>query len=287
MAQSKPDWIRAVYKPRAVAEVRALMARQSLHTVCDEADCPNLGACYGRRTATFMILGSLCTRDCRFCSVAHGVPAPPDPEEPRRLAETACALRLKHAVVTSVTRDDLADGGALQFAQTVRALREADPGMTVELLVPDFKGRAQSLDVVLAARPDVLNHNLETVRTLYPTVRPGADYARSLALLARAKQLCPEVRTKSGIMVGLGETERQVAGAMDDLRAVGCDILTVGQYLQPSARHLAVRAYVPPAQFARYRDMAEGKGFAHVVSGPLVRSSYRAEEALQEREAPL
>ncbi|MDR0671457.1 MAG: lipoyl synthase [Oscillospiraceae bacterium] len=285
MTQGKPAWIRSVYRPQAAAEVRALMARQSLHTVCDEANCPNLGACYGRQTATFMILGNLCTRDCRFCNVAHGAPAPPDPEEPRRLAETARTLRLRHVVVTSVTRDDLADGGASQFAATVCALRAADPDMTVELLVPDFGGRTRDLDIVLAAQPDVLNHNLETVRDMYAAVRPGADYARSLALLAHAKRRRPGVRTKSGLMVGLGETERQMAGAMDDLRAVGCDILTVGQYLRPSDRHLAVRTYVSPAQFERYRLMAEGKGFGHVVSGPLVRSSYRAEEALRGWEA--
>ncbi|MDR1158997.1 MAG: lipoyl synthase [Oscillospiraceae bacterium] len=285
MTQGKPDWIRSVYRPQATAEIRALMAQQGLHTVCDEANCPNLGACYGRRTATFMLLGNLCTRDCRFCNVVHGVPAPPDPEEPRRLAETARALQLRHVVVTSVTRDDLTDGGASQFAATVRALRAADPDITVELLVPDFGGQIRDLDTVLAARPDVLNHNLETVRALYSAVRPGADYARSLALLTHAKRHCPGVRTKSGLMVGLGETEQQMAEAMDDLRAAGCDILTVGQYLRPSERHLAVQAYVSPAQFEDYRRMAEDKGFAYVVSGPLVRSSYRAEEALRGQEA--
>ncbi len=261
----------------AVRRMEDLLDDLALRTVCQEARCPNLVECFGRGTATFMILGSVCTRGCRFCAVEHGQPMPLDPHEPERVAEAAVRLDLRHVVITSVTRDDLPDGGAAQFAETIRAVRRELPECTVEVLIPDFGGSCTALDRVLAAKPDVLNHNLETVPRLYPDVRPGADYRRSLGLLAYAKSRSRRLATKSGLMLGLGEGGLEVFRALRDLRAAQCDILTLGQYLQPTDRQLPIARYVSPGEFAGYRERAEEMGFRSVTAGPLVRSSYRAE----------
>lgn len=274
-----PSWIKRRFPPQEEWEkVQNLLRTLSLHTVCESARCPNLGECFRRGTATFLILGNVCTRNCRFCAVGKGIPQPPDPEEPWRVAEAALALNLKHVVVTSVTRDDLPDGGAGHFAATIVAIRRVLPQATVEVLVPDFRGSEEALDTVLSARPDVLNHNVETVPRLYPSVRPQADYERSLELLWRAKTKVPHLLTKSGLMVGLGETQKEVEDVLQDLRSVFCDIVTIGQYLRPSMHHLPVAAYIPPEVFAYYREYALRLGFSGVASGPFVRSSYRAEE---------
>jgi lipoic acid synthetase len=258
-----------------------LMRELDLHTVCEEARCPNLGECWNRGTATFMILGDVCTRACGFCAVKTGLPArPPDPEEARRVADAVARMRLRHAVITSVNRDDQRDGGASIFSAVVREIRARVPGCTVEVLIPDFKGDWSALEVVLAARPDILNHNTETVPRLYRTVRPGARFERSLELLRRSKQA--GLATKSGIMVGLGEDSDEVLEAIRAIRGAGTDILTVGQYLRPSLQHLPLRRYYTPEEFADLKAFARGLGYAHVESGPLVRSSYHAEEqALQ------
>jgi len=276
---SLPPWIRRRFPPQEEWErVERLLRSLSLHTVCESARCPNLGECFRRGTATFLILGDTCTRSCRFCAVKKGIPLPPDPEEPRRVAEAARTLSLHHVVVTSVTRDDLPDGGAEHFAKTIQAIRECLPQATVEVLVPDFQGSAEALEVVLAARPDVLNHNVETVPRLYSLVRPQADYARSLELLRRTRARYPGILVKSGLMVGLGETQKEVEAVLWDLKEAGCDVVTIGQYLRPTAWHLPVVAYVPPEVFAYYREYALRLGFRGVASGPFVRSSYRAEE---------
>ncbi|HUU42200.1 MAG TPA: lipoyl synthase, partial [Planctomycetota bacterium] len=255
--------------------VRSMLADLDLHTVCQSARCPNIHECFTRRTATFMILGSRCTRRCRFCAVTQGDPEPVDADEPARVAEAARRLGLAHVVVTSVTRDDLPDGGAAQFARTIRAVREST-GATVEVLTPDFRGDETSVRTVLDARPEVYNHNVETVPALYETVRPGADYDRSLALLARVRELDAGVFTKSGLMLGLGESTDEVLATLADLRAAGCDLLTLGQYLAPSKTHLAVTRFVPPEEFADLADKARAMGFAAVASGPFVRSSHDA-----------
>jgi lipoic acid synthetase len=248
-----------------------------LHTVCEEARCPNLGECWDRGTATFMILGDVCTRACGFCAVKTGLPGrPPDPEEPRRVAAAVARMGLRHAVITSVNRDDQRDGGAAIFAETIRQIREHVPGCAVEVLIPDFKGSWAALDVVLAARPDILNHNTETVPRLYRTVRPGARFERSLELLRRSKQ--QGLVTKSGIMVGLGEEWAEVLETIRLIRDAGTDVLTVGQYLRPSAEHLPLLRYYTPDEFAQIREFARGLGYGHVESGPLVRSSYHADE---------
>ncbi len=275
----KPPWIRAKAPTSPeVQRLKAILRAHRLHTVCEEASCPNLGECFGHGTATFMILGDVCTRRCPFCDVAHGRPAPPDPDEPRNLADTVAAMGLRYVVITSVDRDDLRDGGAAHFAACVRAVRARRPGIRVEILVPDFRGRLErALEALSEAPPDVLNHNLETVPRLYRTVRPGADYAHSLRLLERFKARHPDIPTKSGLMVGLGETLDEVEQVMRDLRAHGVDMLTVGQYLQPSVHHLPVARYVTPAEFARIAELGRALGFSHVASGPLVRSSYHAE----------
>lgn len=252
------------------------MARLRLHTVCESAACPNVGECWNQRTATFMILGNVCTRRCGFCAVSKGAPLEVDYDEPRRVAEAVAALGLDYAVITSVNRDDRKDGGALLFAMTIRAIRERVPHCKVEVLIPDFQGSQQALDIVLEAEPDVLNHNLETVRRLYRQVRLGARYERSLELLARAKQRKPHIPTKSGMMLGLGETRQEVLEALSDLRAHGVDIVTLGQYLRPSPKHLPVARFVPPEEFDEWKRLGETLGFAHVESGPLVRSSYHA-----------
>jgi lipoic acid synthetase len=253
-----------------------------LHTVCQEARCPNQWECYSRRTATFLILGARCTRNCRFCAVESGSPAPPDPGEPERVADAASSMALSYVVVTSVTRDDLPDGGAGVFARTVAALRQHLPGARVELLVPDFGGDPAALAAVVDAAPDVLNHNLETVPRLYPLVRPGADYARSLALLAEARRRAPALATKSGLMLGLGERAEEIEGALQDLRRVDCRMLTLGQYLQPTPAHLPVERFVTPEEFAAWQRRGLELGFERVASGPLVRSSYHARDLFEE-----
>lgn len=276
----KPSWIRA--KPQGGVEVQRLkrvVREQGLNTVCEEANCPNLGECFDNGTATFMILGDICTRRCPFCDVAHGKPRAVDPEEPTRLAETVRAMGLNYVVITSVDRDDLRDGGAQHFADVIRALRDTNPGLTVEILTPDFRGRAErALDILAAEPPDVFNHNLETVPELYRMARPGASYQGSLDLLAEMKRRCPEVPTKSGLMLGLGETDEQLMSELADMREHGVDMLTMGQYLQPSVHHLPVKRFVTPEHFVELGRQAEALGFTHVASGPMVRSSYHADQ---------
>ncbi len=276
----KPAWIR-VKAPVApeVQKLKGLLRRQGLHTVCEEASCPNLGECFQHGTATFMILGDVCTRRCPFCDVAHGRPDPIDTAEAQHLAETVLAMGLKYVVITSVDRDDLRDGGAGHFADCIGALRDTAPAVRVEVLVPDFRGRvARALELLVATPPDVFNHNLETVPRLYREARPGADYAGSLRLLADFKERCPSVPTKSGIMLGLGEERAEVEQVLGDLRQHGCDMVTIGQYLQPTRDHLPVSRYVPPEEFAELGEAARALGFANVASGPLVRSSYHADQ---------
>jgi lipoyl synthase len=275
----KPSWIRApaATSPR-VLELKRLLREQGLHTVCEEAACPNLGECFAGGTATFMILGALCTRRCPFCDVAHGRPLPPDAEEPARLAHTARSMSLRYVVVTSVDRDDLPDGGATHFAACIAALREAVPGIRIEVLTPDFKKReARALEVLAATPPDVFNHNLETVPRLYRSVRPGAVYAGSLRLLAGVAERLPGVPTKSGLMLGLGETLDEVREVMADLRTHQVTMLTLGQYLQPGRDYLPVQRFVHPDEFAELAEHARGLGFREVASGPMVRSSYHAD----------
>lgn len=275
----KPDWIRVrAGFGEEVLRVKQLLRRHGLHSVCEEAACPNLAECFGHGTATFMILGDLCTRRCPFCDVAHGRPQPPDPSEPEHLAQAVAKLRLRYVVITSVDRDDLRDGGAGHFAACIRALRAHCPDLRIEVLTPDFRGRMeQALDLLVADPPDVFNHNLETVPRLYRRVRPGADYGFSLDLLERFRQRLPDVPTKSGLMLGLGETLDEVRQVLRDLREHGCDMLTLGQYLQPSRDHLPVSRYVPPQEFEDLAGFARAIGFASVASAPLVRSSYHAD----------
>ncbi|MBI5041529.1 MAG: lipoyl synthase [Gammaproteobacteria bacterium] len=276
----KPAWIRA--KSPAHPEVQRLkqiLRDNRLHTVCEEASCPNLGECFAHGTATFMIMGDICTRRCPFCDVAHGRPDPLDAEEPKNLARTIQAMGLKYVVVTSVDRDDLRDGGAQHFVDCIQAIRELNPVTRIEVLVPDFRGRMErALDIFRAAPPNVFNHNLETVPRLYQKARPGADYAWSLELLKRFKAEHPNVPTKSGLMLGIGETLDEVAQVMRDLRAHDCNMLTLGQYLQPSLNHLPVERFVTPEEFARLGDTGNALGFTHVASGPMVRSSYHADQ---------
>ena len=273
----KPKWIRRRLPTGPEYEkIRAMLKDGKLHTVCQEAQCPNIWECFSDGTATFLILGSRCTRNYSFCAVAHGPDGPPDPEEPSRVAEAAAAMGLSYVVVTSVTRDDLKDGGAGQFAETIRRLKQVIPGVRVEVLIPDFAGDQEALATVLAARPDVLNHNIETVARLYPAVRPQAVYDRTLQLIRRAGEMAPDIPTKSGLMLGLGETEEEIRGTLKDLRGAGCRMLTLGQYLQPSKNHLEVARYVSPEEFSAWEKEAKKMGFAQVASGPLVRSSYHA-----------
>lgn len=277
-----PDWLRVkTGKAKLCGGTRALLAGHGLQTVCDNARCPNIGECYSSQTATFLIMGAACTRDCGFCAVSHACPAPLDPTEPERLARAALELGLEYVVVTSVTRDDLPDGGAGHFAATIRALRDAQIPR-VEVLIPDLQGSDMALQTVLAAAPLVLNHNVETVRRLCGLVRPQAGYDRSLQVLADTRRLAPAVLRKSGLMVGLGETDDEVRGLMGDLCEAGCQILTIGQYLRPSRRQLPVRRYVEPERFADYARWAQEIGIPHVLSGPFVRSSYRAAEVAAE-----
>jgi lipoic acid synthetase len=276
--QRKPAWIRVKAPNHPVYhETRALMREQRLTTVCEEAACPNIGECWSQRHATMMIMGETCTRACSFCNVATGIPKALDIDEPRRVGEAVATLGLRHVVITSVDRDDLPDGGAQHFAQTIRAIRASAPDTTIEILTPDFLRKDGALEVVVEARPDVFNHNLETVPGLYPTIRPGARYFHSLRLLDRVKQLDPAIFTKSGIMVGLGEKRIEVLQVMDDLRSADVDFLTIGQYLQPSVKHAAVDRFVPPEEFDDYAAAARGKGFLLVSATPLTRSSYHAD----------
>ncbi|MBZ0091426.1 MAG: lipoyl synthase [Sulfuricellaceae bacterium] len=275
----KPQWIRA-QAPTSVKyqEIKRTLRAQGLHTVCEEASCPNIGECFSHGTATFMILGDVCTRRCPFCDVAHGKPLPPDPQEPAHLADTIAALRLRYVVITSVDRDDLRDGGAQHFVDCIQAVRGKSPGTQIETLVPDFRGRLDiALDTLAAALPDVLNHNLETVPRLYKQARPGADYTHSLKLLSEIKRRHPEITTKSGLMVGLGESDDEILDVMRELRAHGVDMLTIGQYLQPTRHHLPVTRFVEPQQFDRFAAAADGMGYTHTASGPMVRSSYHAD----------
>lgn len=282
MIEKKPDWLKVRYNQEAIDEVAELMRDLNLNTVCKEANCPNLGECYRKHTATFMILGSICTRNCRFCNVCCGRPMPPNPQEPENVAKAVKHLHLKHVVLTCSTRDDLPDGGAWQFANTVNAIRELCPHTTVETLISDMKGDRNSLDIVLEVKPDVLNHNVETVRELQKEIRPQAGYESSLGVLRYCKDKAPDMRVKTGFMVGLGETEEQINVLLDDVLDTGCDILTIGQYLQPTPAHYPVARYATPEDFARYKEIALAKGFKHVASAPLARSSYRAWEALED-----
>ncbi len=281
---AKPDWIRVrLGNGERFQEIKRILREHRLHTVCEEASCPNIGECFGKGTATFMILGDLCTRRCPFCDVAHGKPLAPDAEEPGNLARTVAALKLKYVVITSVDRDDLRDGGARHFADCIRAVRELSPATRIEVLVPDFRGRLDvALEVLSEAPPDVMNHNLETVARLYRQARPGADYSNSLNLLKYFKERWPRIPTKSGLMVGLGESDEEIVAVMRDLRAHQVDMLTIGQYLQPSAHHLPVARYVEPGVFDEYARQAEQMGFSHAACGPLVRSSYHADQQAHE-----
>ncbi|SCZ58088.1 lipoyl synthase [Thiohalomonas denitrificans] len=276
----KPRWIRAKAPTSPeVMRLKGILREQKLHTVCEEAACPNLGECFQHGTATFMIMGDICTRRCPFCDVAHGRPDPLDADEPAHLAETVKAMGLRFVVVTSVDRDDLRDGGAEHFADCVAAVREQSPETAVEILVPDFRGRLEpALEALGKAPPDIFNHNLETVPRLYRKARPGADYQWSLELLQHFREQHPQVPTKSGLMLGLGEEPREVLEVLKDLREHGCDHLTLGQYLQPSRYHLPVERYVPPEEFHELGERAKDLGFTHVASGPMVRSSYHAEQ---------
>lgn len=278
----KPQWLKKQFDPVAEGKMTALLRSLSLHTVCEDANCPNRSECFKSKTATFLILGDVCTRGCRYCAVTKGAPFPLDPDEPQHVAEAAETLGLRHIVVTSVTRDDLPDGGAEHFARTITALRERLPQSTIEMLIPDFQGDQAALQCVIDAKPDIINHNVETVPALYPVVRPQANYRRSLELLRRVKQT--GLYSKTGFMVGLGETQEDVLSLMDDLAEIGCDMLTIGQYLQPSKNHLPVAAFITPEQFDEYKELALAKGIRYVASGPFVRSSYHAAEAMAHME---
>lgn len=282
----KPDWLRIKLSTDGhFSEIKDMMRTKTLHTVCEEARCPNIYECWSNRTATFMILGDICTRACRFCAVKTGLPTELDLQEPERVAEAAEQMGLRHCVITSVARDDLSDGGASIFAGSIKAIRERMPFCRVEVLIPDFLGNRDALQVVMDAKPDILNHNIETVERLSDRVRARAKYNRSLELLKRAKEMNPKIPTKSSIMLGVGETFEEVLQAMDDLRAVDCNILTLGQYLQPTPNHLPIERYVHPDEFAKLKEEGLKRGFRHVESGPLVRSSYHAHEQTDSAEA--
>lgn len=275
----KPWWLKQRFQSGATYwKVDRVLKDTRLHTVCQEARCPNLTECFSRGTATFLILGDRCTRNCRFCAVAHGRPGRPDREEPNRVAEAVYKMGLSFVVITSVTRDDLSDGGAGQFCQTIRQIRRRVPSVRIEVLVPDFRGSECALKAVVRALPDVFNHNVETVPRLYSEVRPGADYHRSLLLLKRVRELVPDMPTKSGLMLGLGETPEEIRQVFGGLLEAGCRMLTLGQYLQPSKNHLYVRRFVSPEEFGQWREVALHMGFRSVASGPLVRSSYQADK---------
>ena len=275
----RPDWLKArIPSGKAYLETKAILRTLDLHTVCESANCPNIGDCFSRHTATFLILGNVCTRSCPFCDIRSGKPLPVDPDEPMRVAQAAASLELRYVVVTSVNRDELPDGGAFQFAAVIRAIQSKIPSARVEVLIPDFMGNKGALATVLEAKPDVLNHNMETVKRLYARVRPAGRYSRSLELLRRVGELAPGIPAKSGIMLGVGETPEEVEELLRDLRAHDCSMVTLGQYLPPSGSHLPLERYAPPEEFAHYREYGLGLGFRQVASGPLVRSSYHAEE---------
>jgi lipoic acid synthetase len=277
----KPPWLRKRIPPfQDLMRVKSILSKAGLHTVCEEAHCPNLGECFARGTATILILGKICTRSCRFCAVQHGVPAPPDEREPQEVAEAVRRMGLQYVVITSVTRDDLPDSGASFFAKTIQAIRSLDRKIKVEVLIPDFRGDVSSLRTVLEEGPDVLNHNIETVPRLYPEVRPQAEYKRSINLLKRSKESYPRILTKSGLMLGLGEDRKEILDLFRDLREVGCDFLTIGQYLQPRPDRLGVVRYVPPEEFEEYKKIGEEMGF-RVASGPFVRSSFHASQMFE------
>ena len=278
----KPPWLKKRLPPiQDLMKVKSILEETALHTVCEEARCPNLGDCFSAGTATILILGEICTRDCGFCAVQHGLPVALDEAEPERVAQAVKRMGLQYVVITSVTRDDLEDGGASHFAKTIQAIRSLDQRVKVEVLVPDFGGESSSLSTVLNEGPDVLNHNIETIQRLYPEVRPQADYLRSLHLLKIAKESYPHILTKSGFMLGLGETEGEVIHLLQDLREVGCDFLTIGQYLQPRPDRLSVVRYIPPEQFEEYQKIGIEKGFKSVASGPFVRSSFHASQMFE------
>lgn len=280
----KPKWLRIdLNKGRSLDYVKEILERFSLNTVCEEANCPNRMECFSKKTATFMILGSQCTRNCRFCNVKHAEAQALDPQEPQNVANAALELGLKHVVITSVTRDDLPDGGARHFSQTIKAIKAKKADIVVEVLIPDFRGSLEALETVVKAKPEILNHNVETVPRLYSEVRPQALYQRSLELLGRVKSIDSSVLTKSGVMVGLGEKEEEVLDVLKDLRSVGCDFLTIGQYLAPSTEHYPVVEYVAPETFEMYKEQALKMGFSFVASAPLVRSSYNAAEMLESK----
>jgi lipoic acid synthetase len=283
--QPKPDWIRIkLTTGDNYKEIKSMMRSKTLHTVCEEARCPNIYECWANRTATFMILGDICTRACRFCAVNTGLPTELDLQEPERVAEAAEQMNLRHCVVTSVARDDLKDGGAYIFAETVKAIRRRLPLCSVEVLIPDFMGSEEALKIVMDVKPDILNHNIETVERMSDRVRAKAKYTRSLQLLKNAKAMQPDIPTKSSIMLGVGEQWHEILEAMDDLRSVGCNIMTIGQYLQPSPKHLNVEKYYTPEEFAILKEEGMKRGFSHVESGPLVRSSYHAHEQVKSAE---
>ena len=283
----KPEWLK-VRSPGGpnYLRLKKMMRSESLHTVCEEAGCPNIGECWEAGTATFMILGDVCTRACKYCGVAHGMPTELDLDEPRRVAETCASMELEHVVITSVNRDELADGGAAIYAETIRRIRDALPDCSIEVLIPDFKGDEESLATVLEARPAILGHNLETVDRLHPDVRPGGRYWRSISFLGASKKIAPDILTKTGIILGMGEDPHELRQAMADLREASVDILTLGQYLRPSPQHIPVARWVTPDEFAEWKQIGEEEyGFKHVESGPLVRSSYHAKEQAREVEA--
>lgn len=282
----KPEWLKIrLTTGEPYQEIKQMMRTKTLHTVCEEARCPNIYECWANRTATFMILGDICTRACRFCAVKTGLPTELDLQEPERVADAAVQMGLQHCVVTSVARDDLKDGGASIFAETIKAIRRKLPLCSVEVLIPDFLGNEESLKIVMDAKPDILNHNVETVERLSNRVRAKAKYRRSLELLSRAKAMQPQIPTKSSIMLGLGETREEVLQAMDDLRAVDCNILTLGQYLQPSSSHIDLVRYVHPDEFKQFKQDGLSRGFSHVESAPFVRSSYHAHEQVKSAQA--
>jgi lipoic acid synthetase len=282
--KSKPPWLKKRIPPfEDLVKVKSILDSADLHTVCEEARCPNLAECFSRGTATILILGRTCTRNCGFCAVEHGVSAPPEEEEPERVAQAVKKMGLQYVVITSVTRDDLPDGGAFLFAKTIQAIRALDRGIKIEVLIPDFKGDLSSLIAVLKEGPDVLNHNIETIPRLYQDVRPQADYRRSLHLLKTAKERGAQTLTKSGFMLGLGETKEEIFSLLQDLRDVGCDFLTIGQYLQPRPDRLPVVRYIPPEEFEEIKKIGEEMGFESVASGPFVRSSFHAAQMFSSR----
>ena len=279
MQTERPDWLRVKLPGgEKYNRLRDILRTANLHTVCEEAVCPNIGECFGQGVATFLILGDVCTRRCNFCAVGKGKPAVPDEEEPEKIARAVEQIGLKHVVITSVTRDDLPDGGANHYAKTIKTIRMQNPACTIEVLIPDFKGSENALEIVLYEMPHILNHNLETVPRLYTDVRPGADYERSLSLLEKAKEINPELTTKSGLILGMGEELDEIIDVMKDLRTAGCNILTIGQYLRPGKEFLPIKRFYHPDEFKWLRYEGEKMGFRHVESGPLVRSSYHAAE---------